>query len=160
MESSVLNSSGSDASGLDATDFHILNALVADGRMSFADLGKEVGLSPHGAADRVRRLERSGVISGFTALVNLANVGRSLNAFIDVALVSTTPSEQFEKTILAMPAVQEVTFVTGRFDYHVKVACRGADDLDQTVRAIRSEGMARTETRIILRSARSTGKIA
>jgi Lrp/AsnC family leucine-responsive transcriptional regulator len=128
--------------------------------MSFADLGKEVDLSPHGAADRVRRLERAGVISGFTALVNLANVGRSLDAFIDVALLPTTPSEKFEKNVLAIPAVQEITFVTGRFDYHVRVACRSADDLDHTVRAIREQGVARTETRIILRSARGLGTIA
>ena len=48
--------------------------------------------------------------------------------------------------------VQEVAFVTGRFDYHVRVACRDADDLDATVRAIRGEaGAAQTETRIVLR---------
>jgi Lrp/AsnC family leucine-responsive transcriptional regulator len=128
--------------------------------MSFADLGKEVDLSPHGAADRVRRLERAGVISGFTAIVNLANVGRSLDAFIDVAVLPTTLSEKFEKNVLAIPAVQEITFVTGRFDYHVRVACRSADDLDHTVRAIRGQGVARTETRIILRSARGLGTIA
>ena len=128
--------------------------------MSFADLGKEVGLSPHGAADRVRRLERSGVISGFTALVNLAHIGRSLDAFIDVALLPTTLSEKFEENVLAIPAVQEITFVTGRFDYHVRVACRSADDLDHTVRAIRRQGVARTETRIIMRSARGLGTIA
>lgn len=145
---------------LDNTDFRILNALVANGRLSFADLGKAVGLSPHGAADRVRRLERSGVISGFTALVNLANVGRSLDAFIDVALLPSTTSEKFEQDMLAIPAVREITFVTGRFDYHVRVACRGADDLDQTVRAIRSRGVARTETRIILRAARGPRTIA
>jgi Lrp/AsnC family leucine-responsive transcriptional regulator len=149
-----------ESSSLDVTDFRILNALVANGRISFADLGKEVGLSPHGAADRVRRLERAGVISGFTALVNMANVGRSLDAFIDVALLPTTLSERFERSVLAIPAVQEITFVTGGFDYHVRVACRSADDLDHTVRAIREQGVARTETRIILRSARGQGTIA
>ena len=149
-----------ESASLDDTDFRILNSLVANGRMSFADLGKEVGLSPHGAADRVRRLERSGVISGFTALVNLAHIGRSLDAFIDVALLPTTLSEKFEENVLAIPAVQEITFVTGRFDYHVRVACRSADDLDHTVRAIRRQGVARTETRIIMRSARGLGTIA
>jgi Lrp/AsnC family transcriptional regulator, leucine-responsive regulatory protein len=149
-----------DSASLDDTDFRILNALVANGRMSFAELGKEVGLSPHGAADRVRRLERAGVISGFTVLVNLANVGRSLDAFIDVALLPTALSEKFEKNVLAIPAVQEIAFVTGRFDYHVRVACRSADDLDHTVRAIRGQGVARSETRIILRSARGQGTIA
>ena len=53
--------------------------------MSYADLGKEVGLSPHGAADRVRRLRRAGVITRFAAIIDIANVGRTLDAFIDVA---------------------------------------------------------------------------
>jgi Lrp/AsnC family leucine-responsive transcriptional regulator len=58
--------------------------------------------------------------------------------------------------VLALPAVREIAFVTGRFDYHVRVACRGADDLDATVRAIRHEGAAATETRIVLRSAQGS----
>jgi Lrp/AsnC family leucine-responsive transcriptional regulator len=149
-----------ETTGLDAIDFQIVNALIRNGRASFADLGKAVGLSPHGAADRVRRLQRAGVITGFTARVALANVGRSLDAFIDVRLLPTTSSETFEAFVLGLPAVQEVAFVTGRFDYHVRVACHGADDLDQTVRAIRRQGAAASETRIVLRAATSALEIS
>jgi Lrp/AsnC family leucine-responsive transcriptional regulator len=46
-------------------------------------------------------------------------------------------------------------FVTGRFDYQVRVACKDTDDLDQTVRALRRSGAAQTETRIAMRSSRS-----
>ncbi len=62
--------------------------------------------------------------------------------------------------MLKLPPVQDIAFVTGRFDYQVRVACRSTEDLDRTVRAIRSQGVARTETRIILRSARGLGTIA
>jgi Lrp/AsnC family leucine-responsive transcriptional regulator len=138
---------------LDETDFRILNALVENGRASFADLGQHVGLSPHGAADRVRRLQRSGVITGYTATVALDSVGRALDAFIDVRLMPETSPEKFEAFVGSLPAVQEVAFVTGRFDYHVRVACQNADDLDATVRAIRRKGgAAQTETRIVLRA--------
>jgi Lrp/AsnC family transcriptional regulator, leucine-responsive regulatory protein len=138
---------------LDATDFRIINLLRENGRASFSQLGDEVGLSPHGAADRVRRLERSGVITGFTITVAQDGIGRSLDAFVDVRLQSKTTPEAFERTVSALPAVRELAFVTGRFDYHVRVACRDADDLDQTVRAIRREGgAAQTETRIVLKS--------
>lgn len=122
--------------------------------MTFAALGAEVGLSPHGAADRVRRLHSGGVITGFTALVDPARTGRSLAAFIDVRLSAATPPERFEQGVLALDAVREVAFVTGRFDYQLRVACRDADDLDRTVRALRAEhGAAHTETRIVLRDA-------
>ena len=50
--------------------------------------------------------------------------------------------------------------MTGRFDYHVRVACLGADDLDATVRAIRREGAAATETRIVLRSAQGSDVVS
>ncbi len=139
---------------LDETDFQILNRLLANGRESFSDLGKAVGLSPHGAADRVRRLRRAGVITRFTAIVDLANVGRTIDAFIDVRLLPTTTSGAFESFVLKLAPVQDIAFVTGRFDYQVRVACRSTEDLDRTVRAIRADGgAALTETRIVLRSA-------
>ncbi|WP_249010419.1 Lrp/AsnC family transcriptional regulator [Conexibacter sp. DBS9H8] len=138
---------------LDDVDLALINRLMEDGRASFSDLGKAVGLSPHGAADRVRRLQRNGVITGFSARVELANVGRTLDAFIDVRLAPSTSSEAFESFALALAAVREVAFVTGRYDFELRVACRGPEDLDATVRAIRREGgAAATETRIVMRA--------
>ena len=146
-----------ESTALDEIDYRIINVLVRNGRASFASLGAEVGLSPHGAADRVRRLERAGIITGFTATVDLGSVGRALDAFIDVRLLAGTQPEHVRgASSTALPAVREIAFVTGRFDYHVRVACRDADDLDATVRAIRGEaGAAQTETRIVLRAAAS-----
>ncbi len=138
---------------LDDTDFQIINVLVRNGRASFSSIGDAVGLSPHGAADRVRRLQRAGIITGFTATVDLEAVGRALDAFIDVRLLPATLPEVFERYVRDLPAVREVAFVTGRFDYHVRVACQNPEDLDETVRAIRGDGgAAQTETRIVLRA--------
>jgi Lrp/AsnC family leucine-responsive transcriptional regulator len=139
---------------LDETDFRILNELARNGRASYARLGDLVGLSPHGAADRVRRLERAGVITSYAATVDLPKVGRGLDAFVDVRLLPNAEPERFESFCASLPAVQELAFVTGRFDYLVRVACENADALDQTVRAIRRKGgAALTETRIVLRKA-------
>lgn len=138
---------------LDETDFRIINALVQNGRASFASLGADVGLSPHAVADRVRRLQRAKVITGFTARVDLRSVGRALHAFIDVRLSTATNPDKFERAVSKLPAVRDVSFVTGRFDYQLTVACVDADDLDHTVRALRQDaGAAHTETRIVLRS--------
>jgi Lrp/AsnC family leucine-responsive transcriptional regulator len=139
---------------IDPIDNRIISLLCKNGRASFASIGSEVGLSPHGTADRVRRLERDGVITGFTAKVAFDQVGRSLDAFIDVRLLPSTDSEAFERLVARLPAVREMTFVTGRFDYQLRVACKGTDDLSQTVSAVRREGgAAGTETRIVMRSA-------
>jgi Lrp/AsnC family transcriptional regulator, leucine-responsive regulatory protein len=139
---------------MDAIDQEILSLLVRNGRASFASIGEAVGLSPHGAADRVRRLERDGVIAGYAAQVHPGAVGRSLDAFIDVRLLPSTDPEAFERLVEKLPAVRDMAFLTGRFDYQLRVACRDAEDLDQTVRAIRRDGGASsTETRIVMRSA-------
>lgn len=139
---------------MDAIDEEILSLLVRNGRASFASIGEAVGLSPHGAADRVRRLERDGVIDGYAARVHPGAVGRGLDAFIDVRLLPSTDPEAFERLVEKLPAVRDMAFLTGRFDYQLRVACRDAEDLDQTVRAIRRDGGASsTETRIVMRSA-------
>lgn len=140
---------------LDEIDNQILSLLSENGRASFSSLGQAVGLSPHGTADRVRRLEREGVITGYSVAVDPNQVGRSLDALIDVRLMPRTDPAAFERKIATLPAVREMAFVTGRFDYQLRVACLDADDLDQTVRAIRREaGAAGTETRIVMRAAR------
>jgi Lrp/AsnC family transcriptional regulator, leucine-responsive regulatory protein len=138
----------------DTIDIQILSELRGNGRASYAALGAAVGLSPHGAADRVRRLERNGTITGYAAILDMPKVGRGLDAVVDVRLLTTTEPEHFERFCSELPAVQEVAFMTGRFDYLVRVACADADDLDQTVRKIRRQGgAAATETRIVLRAA-------
>jgi Lrp/AsnC family transcriptional regulator, leucine-responsive regulatory protein len=140
---------------MDAIDTQILSILSENGRASFASIGEAVGLSPHGTADRVRRLERDGVILGYAARVDPAEVGRSLEALVDIRLLPSTDPDEFERVALRLPAVREVDFLTGRFDYQLRLACRDADELDQTVRSIRREGgAAATETRIVMRSAR------
>jgi Lrp/AsnC family transcriptional regulator, leucine-responsive regulatory protein len=139
---------------LDEIDHQIIKLLRENGRAPFASIGAEVGLSPHGTADRVRRLERRGVITGFTATVDPGSVGRSLDAIIDVRLMPNTDPEGFERHVSKLPAVRELVFLTGRFDYQLRVACRDADELDETVRAVRRDGgAAQTETRIVMRSA-------
>jgi Lrp/AsnC family transcriptional regulator, leucine-responsive regulatory protein len=138
---------------MDEVDDRILSILASNGRASFAAIGEEVGLSPHGAADRIRRLERDGVITGYAARIDPAGVGRSLDAFIDIRLLPATDPEDFERRVSRLDSVREMAFLTGRFDYQLRVACRDADDLNNTVRAIRREaGAAGTETRIVLRS--------
>lgn len=138
---------------MDEIDHRIINVLRGNGRESYATIGAEVGLSPHGAADRVRRLERAGVITGYAATIDLGRVGRGLDAFVDVRLMPTTDPDDFERRVADLPAVRELDFLTGRFDYQLRLACEDADDLDRTVRAIRRDaGAAQTETRIVMRS--------
>jgi Lrp/AsnC family leucine-responsive transcriptional regulator len=137
----------------DEIDDHIIRLLIRNGRAPFAQIASEVGLSAHAVAERVRRLEARGAIQGYTARVDQTQLGRGLDAYIDVRLSPTTEPDHFERVVLALPATESVVFVTGRFDYIVRLACKDAADLDQTVRVLRARGgVAATETRIVMRS--------
>jgi len=137
---------------MDEIDRVILNELIRNGRASFRELGELVRLSPHAVAPRVRRLVEQGVITGFSARIDDDAIGRGLDALIDVRLQSSADPDEFEQTASGLPSVRELDFLTGRFDYQLRAACRDADDLDHTVRALRKAGAAVTETRIVMRS--------
>lgn len=137
---------------LDDADRVILTELVRNGRASYTHLGQIAGLSPHAVAPRVRRLVDAGIISGFTATLDYGAVGRGLDALVDIRLLSTTSPETFELAVSTLPSALELSFLTGRFDYMLRAACRDADDLDHTVRALRKAGAAVTETRIMMRT--------
>jgi Lrp/AsnC family leucine-responsive transcriptional regulator len=143
----------SDSVGISSIDDRIIHELRRDGRTSYADLGRAVGLSAHAVGERVRRLVRSGVIKGFMAVVDGKRLGQGLEALVDVRLLPTAVPETFEANASKLETVREVVFVTGRFDYQVRVVCRDAEALDRTVRTLRGRGgAALTETRIVLRA--------
>ena len=145
---------------VDETDSKIIGELRRNGRATYSELGRKVGLSPHAVADRVRRLTDRGHIAGFEALIDFAALGRALDALVDVRLLPATSPDEFEQRVAKLPTVRELLFVTGRFDYLLRLACRDADDLDKTVRVLRQEaGAAVTETRVVLRSSRHEPEI-
>jgi Lrp/AsnC family leucine-responsive transcriptional regulator len=138
-------------SQLDAVDRVILAELVRDGRATYARLGTLAGLSPHAVAPRVRRLVEAGIITGFTATVAYGALGRGFEALIDIRLLPTTDPNAFEAAVSGIESIQWLAFVTGRFDYQLRVACIDADDLGDTIRLLRHAGAAITETHVLLR---------
>jgi len=111
-----------DIKGLDSYDLNILNALQQDGRMSFTDLGKKVGLTTTPCIDRVRKLEREGYIHGYSARLSARNLGKGLVVFVQITLDRTNKRtfEDFRRSIQKISSVQECYLVTGGFDFLVK----------------------------------------
>jgi Lrp/AsnC family leucine-responsive transcriptional regulator len=143
---------------MDATDREILGELARNGRISYRDLGAAVGLSANAAADRVRRLRREGVITGFTVTVDPGAAGRGLVALIDVRLAAVGSNEAFEADMAKLEPVTDAVHVTGRFDYQLRVACRDTAELDRLLRHLKRDGgVTETETRVVLRSAFARG---
>jgi Lrp/AsnC family leucine-responsive transcriptional regulator len=138
---------------MDAIDSEIVRLLREDARLSWRDLGAAVGLSSNAAADRVRRLRRAGVITGFAALVDPAAGGRTLQALVGVHLAAGVDSDEFAGAVAGLEQVTEVLHLTGAPDYQLRVACLDTAELDALLRTLRvRHGVADTETTIILRS--------
>lgn len=107
---------------LDRTDRKILEILQKDGRITMTDLAARVGLSTTPVAERVRRLEREAVITGYHARVDPAALGKGLLVFVEIKL-SAKSGEVFDrvkKEMLFVPEVMECHLVSGDFDYLIK----------------------------------------
>lgn len=112
---------------LDLIDRRILAALQANGRMTYDELAAQVGLSASAALRRVKRLEDSGVITQYVALVAAERVGLGLTAYINVRLAKHTdarqrsPIDDFSAAVQAWPEVVECAALTGEMDYLLRV---------------------------------------
>lgn len=110
------------AKELSKIDRNILRLLQKDGRMSYTELSKQVGLSVTPCIDRVKKLEKEGVINGYTALINPEFLDAALVVFVQIRLNRTSQDnfEAFREAAAALPEVQECYLVTGNFDYLIK----------------------------------------
>ncbi len=136
---------------IDSIDREILSILQSDGRIAWQTLGDRVHLSPNAVADRVRRLTKSGVITGFGARVNQAALGRSLEAVIDARMPH---SQAFDDALIKRDDVQWAAHVTGESDVKLAVACEGTAGLDALLRWLQREGATETRTDVVLKRIR------
>lgn len=114
---------------IDKFDRTILSTLQRDGRIAITALAEEVGLSPNATAERMRRLQRDGVITGFHATLDPKTLGRGLTAFVEVKLDRTSSEvfEDFARVIRRLDGVEECHMVAGGFDYLLKTRHRDMD---------------------------------
>ncbi len=136
---------------IDQIDHQIVGELRRDGRKSWKELAAAVHLSASSVGERVRRLERLGVISGYQAVVDHESLGRGLRSVVELSLRPEVVPEAFEAALADRDEVAFAAYVTGAADYAVLVDCAGPEGLDLFVRWCKANGAATTESRVVLR---------
>ncbi|MCW3481922.1 winged helix-turn-helix transcriptional regulator [Neisseriaceae bacterium JH1-16] len=117
-----MKSKNSPDRAFDKIDLKILRHLQNNGRMSMTELAEKVGLSTTPCTERVRRLERDGVIEGYYARLNPQALGATLLVFVEIKLSAKSGDifDAFRREIQKLPEVQECHLVSGEYDYLIK----------------------------------------
>jgi len=123
---------------MDAIDRKIVGALQADGRLTNQELSERVGLSPSPCLRRVRNLERSGVIRGYTAVIDQERYGLPINVFVSIRLERQTDAalKAFERGIDGLDEVMECYLMTGSRDYLLRVVSDSLKSYERFVREV------------------------
>jgi|GEM_PF-44694 len=145
---------------LDKLDRHILDLLQRDGRMSMTDLAEAVGLTVTPCIERVRRLEREGVITGYHARVAPGPLDAGLLVFVEVSISSKSERsfEDFRREVLCIPHVQECHLVSGDFDYMIKARIKEIGQYRTLLGDIllRLPGVTQTKSCIVMEEIKET----
>ena len=157
----MLKSSESDY--LDALDRKILAALQSEGRVTNVELARRVNLSPPAIHARIRRLERQGVIRGYTARLDPEQLGYDMLCFVQISLQvhALDKIDRVRELITKMPEVLECHHVTGEYDYLIKVVVHNRKGLEQFLvnRLALIPGLARIQTSLVLNEVKNSTEL-
>ena len=126
---------------MDKIDKKILHELQNNGRITMTELSQRVGLSKTPCLDRVRRLEKTGVICGYQAQINPSSLGSGHIAFVQITLNDTTTQtlDEFNAAVKKLPMIQACHMIAGGFDYLLKVR---TNDIE-SYRKVLGDGIAK-----------------
>jgi len=128
---------------LDEIDRKILGLLIQDGRLSFAEIGRQVSLSLPAAAERVRRLEERGIIEGYQAKVNYKKLGYPLIVFVEL-MIPATAYKVIKPRIAAIPEILEAYHVAGELSLILKLQLADLADLEPIIEQLTPPGQSKS----------------
>jgi Lrp/AsnC family leucine-responsive transcriptional regulator len=143
----------SPVSDVDAVDTRIIALLQQNARRTFGDIGKDVGLSAPAVKRRIDRLEACGVIRGYTAIVDHACLGLSVEAFAELRFAGSTRVDDIEDIALDVPEVHAIFTIAGDPDALAWIRVSDVQNLKRVIDRLRSSGkVTGTKTLMVLNS--------
>lgn len=136
---------------MDAVDRQLIQALRENGRASYAELGRLVGLSGPSVTDRINRLETAGVITGYRATVDARSLGLGVTALIGIQLTDATDHDEVAGRLRDLNEVEDCWFIAGDDSYMLKARASDVDALEALIQRLSgTKGVSRTRTTVVL----------
>lgn len=138
---------------MEKLDRRLVQLLAGDGRMSYTDLGKAMGLSTSAVHQRVRRLEERGVVQGYRAVVDAESIGLPLTAFVSMLPLDPAAPDDIPDRIRDLTEIEACYSVAGDFNYVAVVRVATPAQLEDLIGRIRSVAHVQTRTTVVLSTA-------
>jgi len=136
---------------MDRIDVGIIQCLTKDARMNASQISQQVNLSLSAVLERIKKLEASGLIRGYTAVIDERMAGFDVQALVSIRLEHPKYNQEFARQIRAHERVMECFYTTGDFDYTARVSAGSAEELTKVLQDIKQiPGVSLTRTYVVL----------
>ena len=136
---------------MDRIDVKILECLKENSRINASLIGDKINMSVSAVIERIRKLETAGIIKQYTTIFNTKKLGKNTTAFISVRLEHPKYNESFRECMKKQPEIIECYYLTGDFDYILKVITASTETLAHVLDEIKSiKGVSLTKTLVVL----------
>lgn len=136
---------------MDVIDYRILECLKENSRENATNIGAKISLSTSAVIERIKKLESSGLIQGYTTIINQSVLGREIMAFIYVSIEHPKYNENFIRLIKENTSIAECHYIAGDFDFILKIVTETGKSLEEVLNYIKAiTGVSLTRTSVVL----------
>ncbi|HEY5524717.1 MAG TPA: Lrp/AsnC family transcriptional regulator [Clostridium sp.] len=138
---------------MDRMDYKILECLKSNARNKASAISKEIHLSVSAVLERIHKMEKNDIIKNYTIIVDQKKLGNDISALMEISLEHPKFDESFITAIKLNNNIISCYYLTGDFDFMIKILCQSSDDLEKIHREIKSlEGVLATKTHFVLKN--------
>lgn len=141
---------------MDKNDYAILKLLKKNARTKASFISSQINMSVSSVLDRIRKMENSGTIMGYTAILNEKALGNDVTALMEVTLEHPKYYDSFTQTVSRHPNIIDCYYLTGDYDFNLKICCASSAQLEEVHRTIKSiKGVSATKTHFVLKEVKN-----
>lgn len=142
---------------MDSLDYQILKYLKNNARQKASEISKAIHLSVSTVIDRIHKMEDSGIIHSYTVITDDTRIGNDVTALMELSLEHPKYNDTFVENIQHHPNVISCYYLTGEYDYMIKITCRSSEHLESIHRWVKNQpGVCMTRTHFVLRTEKNT----